>query len=69
MPKPSPRMTSLDASLGPTDAESEITKAFEEEERDTAASTREASVAAEAPRAVFSGALKTLLVSTTCHKR
>jgi len=69
MPKPSPRMTSLDASLGPTDAESEMTKAFEEEERAPSKSAREQSVATDAPRAVFSGALKTLLVSTTCHKR
>lgn len=68
MPKPCPRMTSLDASLGRTDAESEISKAFEEDARDPARSTREVAAKTDA-RAVFSGALKTLLVSTTCHKR
>ncbi len=68
MPKPSPRVTSIDASLGPTDAESEISKAFEEDARDPASNAREVAVTADAPRAVFSGALKTLLVSTTWHK-
>jgi len=63
-------MTSLDASLGRTDAESEISKAFEEEAPAPAKITPEtATKADDATRAAFSGALKTLLVSTTCHKR
>ncbi|MEQ8232683.1 MAG: hypothetical protein RKL32_13310 [Gammaproteobacteria bacterium] len=61
-------MTSLDASVFDSDAENDVALAFEEDVEKNPGNAGKAGDEHGSGRAVFSTALRTLLVSTTCHK-
>lgn len=61
-------MTSLDASLFDSDAENDVASAFEADAEPAAGGERTAGADARTDRVAYSTALRTLLVSTTCHK-
>ncbi|MEQ8659215.1 MAG: hypothetical protein RLW62_00210 [Gammaproteobacteria bacterium] len=68
MSKPHTLMTSLDASVFDSDAENDVALAFEEDTATPPVNARKAGDDRDGGRAVFSTALRTLLVSTTYHK-